>query len=87
MQEQPSAQLETTQNPCALLLHRPVEEAFANAYLSITWEGSPGQDRNEGVFKMVWLGDEKLEIHNCAQYPWKSNDKQMSPSAQTALRR
>jgi hypothetical protein len=70
---------------CVLLARRPLEEAFDNGYMCITWEGRHGDDRVQGEYRMFWLGPPELPMHDTKSYPWKSNDK-LSSEAQAELR-
>lgn len=53
--------------------HRPLEEAFDNGYMCITWKGKKGDDRAKGDYQMLWLGPEDLQLHDTKGYPWKSS--------------
>lgn len=64
-----------TPTHAVLLLHRPVEEAFDNGYMCITWEGRHGDDRAQGDYRMLWLGPPELLIDDTTHYPWKTNQK------------
>jgi hypothetical protein len=43
--------------------------------MCITWEGSQGDDRARGKYRMLWLGPPELLMQDTKSYPWKSNDK------------
>jgi hypothetical protein len=66
-------------------LHRPLEEAFDNGYLSIAWRGTKGGARAEGDYCMHWLGRDDLLLHDFSKFPWKTNTK-LSTEQQTQLR-
>jgi len=68
-----------------LLLIKPLEEAFDNGYMCITWEGRQGDDRAQGEYRMLWLGPPELLMQDTKSYPWKSNDK-LPSEAQAQLR-
>jgi uncharacterized coiled-coil protein SlyX len=68
-----------------LLLIKPLEEAFDNGYMCITWEGRQGDDRAQGEYQMLWLGPPELLMHDTKSYPWKSNGK-LPSETQTQLR-
>ena len=68
-----------------LPLRRPLEEAFDNGYMCITWEGRQGDDRTQGEYRMLWLGPPELLMQDTKSYPWKSNDK-LPSEAQAQLR-
>lgn len=65
-----------------LPLRRPLEEAFDNGYMCITWEGD---DKAQGEYRMLWLGPPELLMQDFQNYPWKSIDK-LPSEAQTQLR-
>jgi hypothetical protein len=65
---------------------RPIEEAFDNGYMCITWEGSRGADRLEGKYRMHWLGDAELLIQDMTNYPWKASAEKLPTDAQKDLR-
>jgi hypothetical protein len=67
--------------PCG----RPVEEAFDNGYLAITWEGHSGAAREDGFYRMHWLGTPDLKVSDVTKFPWKSNEK-LPTEDQAALR-
>lgn len=68
-----------------LPLRRPLEEAFDNGYMCITWEGRQGNGRAQGEYRMLWLGPPELLMQDTKSYPWKSNDK-LPSEAQAQLR-
>lgn len=70
---------------CVLPSPRPLEEAFDNGYMCITWEGRRGDERAQGEYRMLWLGSPDLRVDDTKSYPWKSNDK-LPPAAQVQLR-
>lgn len=74
LQQRQSTSLCSTPH-CVLPLCRPLEEAFDNGYMCITWEGRQGDDRTQGEYRMLWLGPPELLVQDFKSYPWKSNDK------------
>lgn len=69
-----------------LALRRPIEEAFDNGYLCIIWEGARGAGRSDGQYRMCWLGDAELLMHDMKRYPWKSSAEKLPQELQEELR-
>jgi len=69
-----------------LILCRPVEEAFDNGYLSITWDGRRGESRSQADYLMHWLGDPDLLVQDMPHYPWKASAEKLPNEVQMALR-
>lgn len=69
-----------------LPLHRPLEEAFDNGYMCITWEGKKGDDRAQGDYRMLWLGPKELQLHDTKHYPWKNSGDKLPTEQQLQLR-
>jgi len=69
-----------------LLFIKPIEEAFDNGYMCITWKGTRGAERSEGEYQMRWLGDAALLIQDMKNYPWKASPEKLTSDAQDDLR-
>jgi hypothetical protein len=69
-----------------LPLHRPLEEAFDNGYMCITWEGKKGDDRAQGDYRMLWLGPKELQLHDTKHYPWRNSGDKLPTEQQLQLR-